>query len=150
MKSVVLVIAVSILTAFAFAPASVAGRDPAMMASKAMMSTAGFVRPASMAPTLKTPVVLAQLSPEPGYASEDAAGHQNEPVRTNDADNSAQSDDQGNGDEAQNGVADNSESDQTAQNEDNADNTNPDAGDAVENQGGGADQNADISGTRER
>ncbi len=144
MKSVVSAIAASILTAFAFTPSSLtAGSVSATMAPKA------FARSAQITPTLKAPIVLAQVSPEPDDASDDTAGDQNESGDSSDPDSATQSDDQGNAvDDAQNGDADNGDGDQNAQDADNGDSTNSDSGDDADNQGGDANQNDDSSAMR--
>jgi hypothetical protein len=135
-------IAASILTALAFAPASLAG---------SVFATATTSAPsAHIAPTLETPFVLAQLSPETGDGSENAAGNQNESVDSPDGNSSTQSDDRGNGDDAQNGDADNGDGDQNADNANNGDSANSDNGDSGDTQSdsGEADQSADNSAMR--
>jgi hypothetical protein len=149
MKSVVSAIAASILTAFAFAPLSLAGPISGTMATTALAPST------QIAPTRETPIVLAQLSPEIGLGSQDAAGNHNESGDSTDQDSAAQSDDQGNGD-AQNGDADNGDSDPNAQNADSADNAdnsdsaNAENGDSgnVQSDSGDASQNADNSAMR--
>jgi hypothetical protein len=127
MKSVLSAIAASILTAFALAPLSLAGPVSGTMA------TTAFAPSTQIAPTRETPIVLAQLSPEIGLGSEDAAGNHNESGDSTDQDSAAQSDDQGKGDDAQNADADNGDSDPNAQSADSADNSdsaNADNGDS--------------------
>ena len=138
MKSTVSAIAASILTALAFAPASLAGSLSA--------TTTASAPSAQIAPTLETPFVMAQLMPETRDGS-DAAGDQNESVDSPDDNSSTQSDDQGNGDDAQNGEAENGAGDQNADNADNSDSANSDNGDSGDTQSdsGEADQNADNS-----
>jgi hypothetical protein len=147
MKSVVTAIAASILSAFAFAPLSFAGPVSGTMA------TTAFAPSTQIAPTRETPIVLAQLSPEIGLGSEDAAGNNTGSSDSTDQDSAAQSDDQGKGDDAQNGDADNGDSDPNAQNADSADNSdsaNADNGDSgnVQSDSGDASQNADNSAMR--
>ena len=141
MKSRVSAIAASILTALAFAPASLTG---------SLFATMGASAPsAQIAPTLETPFVLAQLMPETRDGS-DAAGDQNESGDSPDGNSSTQSDDQGNGDDAQNGDADNGDGDQNADNADSSDSSNSDNGDSGEAQSNGSesDQSGDSSAMR--
>jgi hypothetical protein len=142
MKSTVSAIAASILTTLAFAPASLA-RSVSARATTTAPS-------AQIAPTLEKPIVLAQLMPETGDGSENAAGDQNESGDSPDGNSSTQSGDQGNGDDAQNGDADNGDGDQSADNADTSDSANSDNGDSGDTQSdsGEADQNADSSAMR--
>jgi hypothetical protein len=114
MKSRVSAIAASILTALAFTPASL----PVSVSATA--TTTASAPSAQIAPTLETPIVLAQLSPENGDGSENGAGDQNESGDSPDGNSSTQSDDQGSADDAQNGDADNGDGDQSADNAETA------------------------------
>ncbi len=127
MKSTVSAIAASILTALAFAPASLE------RSVSATATTSAFAPSAQIAPTLEAPFVLAQLMPETRDGS-DAAGDQNGSGDSPDGNSSTQSDDQGNGDDAQNGDADNGNGDQSADNADTSDSANSDNGDSGDTQ----------------
>lgn len=147
MKSLASAIAASILTAFACAPAS-----RAMPISETRATTLSEPS-AQIARMHKTPLVLAQLSAEPGYGAGDAADNQNDAGDSADADSSTQTDDQGNGDDAQNGDADNGDTDQNAQSADHADNDDKakaDDGEAgnAQSDSGDADQSGDSSTRR--
>jgi hypothetical protein len=150
MKSVVSAIAASILTVLAFAPASLTRPGAETMG---LIGPTVFESSALNSRTRETPIALAQLSPETGETSNDAAANQNDSGDTAEADSSTQSDDQSNADDAQNGDADNGDADSSAQSADNADNSdsanadNGDSGDA-QSDSGDTDQGSDSSATR--
>jgi hypothetical protein len=142
-------IAASILTALAFAPASLPCPSVEAIAPIAPTAFGSF---ALKAPTRETPTALVQLNPA-DETSTDAADNPNDSGDGAEADSSAQIDNQGDGGDAQNGDADNGDGDSNAQSADNADNNdsanadNGDAGDA-QSDSGDTDQSADSSATR--